>query len=63
MTYKTIVTAYHARAARLAADVEKIANEQAKEGWGLVSFSVTPSAKAILLFRAEGPAGDNAAEE
>lgn len=63
MTYKTIVTTYHARAARLAAEIERAANEQAKEGWELVSFSVTPSAKAILLFRAAGPTGDNAAEE
>ena len=51
MTYKTIVTDYAPRAKKMAAAIEKIANEKAQEGWELVTFSVTNSAKAILVFR------------
>ena len=50
MTYKTIVTDYAPRAKKMAAAIEKIANEKAQEGWELVTFSVTNSCKAIILF-------------
>ena len=35
----------------MAAAIENTANEKAQEGWELVTFSVTNSAKAILVFR------------
>ncbi len=52
MTYKTVVIDYSPKAEKMAADVEKTANEMAKDKWELVTFSVTNSAKAILVFRA-----------
>lgn len=51
MTYKTIVTSYVPRAKKMADEIELIINEKAKEGWELVTFSVTNSCKAILVFR------------
>ena len=51
MTYKTIVIDYAPKAKKMASAIEKAANEYAQNGWELVSFSVTNSAKAILLFR------------
>ncbi len=50
MKYKTIVTEYSPVAQKLAEMVEQTANEYANKGWKLVSFSTTPSAKAILVF-------------
>ena len=51
MTYKTIVIGYAPKAKERAAAIERTANERAQEGWELITFSVTNSAKAILLFR------------
>ena len=51
MTYKTIVIDYAPKAKKMAAAIEKTANERARAGWELVTFSVTNSAKAILVFR------------
>ena len=51
MMYKTIVIDYAPKAKKLAAAVEQTANEKAQDGWELVAFSVTNSAKAILVFR------------
>lgn len=51
MTYKTIVIDYAPKAKKMAAVIENTANEKAQEGWELVTFSVTNSAKAILVFR------------
>ena len=51
MTYKTIVIDYAPKAKKMAAAVEQTANEKAQDGWELVTFSVTNSAKAILVFR------------
>ena len=51
MTYKTIVTDYAPRAKKMAAAIEQAANEKAQAGWELVTFSVTNSCKAILVFR------------
>ena len=51
MIYKTIVLPYQPRAAKMAAAIEEKANEMARVGWELVTFSVTLSAKAILVFR------------
>ena len=51
MTYKAIVIDYAPKAKKMAAAIEKTANEKALDGWELVTFSVTNSAKAILVFR------------
>lgn len=51
MTYKTIVIDYAPKAKKMAAAIEKAANMYAQNGWELVTFSVTNSAKAILVFR------------
>ena len=51
MTYKTIVIDYAPKAQNMAAAIEQAANEKAQNGWELVAFSVTNSAKAILVFR------------
>ena len=51
MTYKTIVIDCAAKAKKLAAAIEKTANDRAQDGWELVTFSVTSSGKAILVFR------------
>lgn len=51
MTYKTIVIDYTPKAKKMAAAVEKTANEKAQDGWELATFSVTNSGKAILVFR------------
>ena len=42
---------YKPKAKKMAAAIEKKANEAARDGWELVTFSVTNSAKAILVFR------------
>ena len=60
MTYKTIVIDYVPKAKKMAAAIEKTANEKAQDGWELVTFSVTNSAKAILVFRM--PESETAAE-
>lgn len=52
MTYKTVVIDYAPKAKKMAAAVEQTANEKARDGWELVTFSVTNSSKAILVFRA-----------
>lgn len=51
MTYKTIVTDYAPKAKKMADEIEKVINEKAKDGWEPVTFSVTNSCKAILVFR------------
>lgn len=51
MVCKTMVLPYQPRAAKMAAAIEERANEMAREGWELVTFSVTLAARAILVFR------------
>ena len=50
MKYKTVVLKYNPRAKKMAEEVEKVANEYAEKGWKLITFSVTLSAKALLVF-------------
>ena len=50
MKYKTVVLKYNPRAKKMAEEVERVANEYAEKGWKLVTFSVTLSAKPILVF-------------
>lgn len=57
MIYKTIVIDYAPKAKKMAEAIEKTANERARDGWELVTFSVTNSAKAILVFRVPENAG------
>lgn len=51
MTYKTFMIDYAPKAKKMAAAIERTVNERAQEGWELMTFSVTNSAKAILVFR------------
>ena len=50
MKYKTVVLKYNPRAQKMAEEIEKVANEYAEKGWKLITFSITLSAKAILVF-------------
>lgn len=64
MAYKTIVIDYAPKAKKMAAAIEQRANEMASVGWELVTFSLTNSAKAILVFQAlEAAAQQNAVPE
>jgi hypothetical protein len=49
--YKAFVVAYCPAADRMAELVEQKANEVARDGYEVVSFSVTNSARAIILAR------------
>ena len=51
MTYRTIVIDYAPKAKEMVSAIERTANERAQNGWELVTFSVTNSARAILVFR------------
>ena len=51
MKYKTMVIDCAPKAKKIAAAVEKTANECAQNGWELVNFSITNSSKAVLVFR------------
>ena len=51
MTYKTIVTDDAPRTKKMADEIKQVINEKAKDGWEPVTFSVTNSCKAILVFR------------
>lgn len=56
MTYKTVVIDYAPKAKKMAEAVEKTANEQVQDGWKLLTFttfSITNTAKAILIFYTE----------
>ena len=61
MAYKTIVIDYAPKAKKMAASIEQRANEMASVGWELVTFSLTNSAKAILVFRAPEAAAQQSA--
>ena len=50
MAYKTIVVDYAPKAKIMAAEVEDAANEMERDGWELVTFANTGSAKGILVF-------------
>ncbi len=53
MIYKTVVTDYAPKAKEMADEIEKIINKKAKDGWELVTFSVTNSCKAILVLSSQ----------
>ena len=52
--YKTVVIKYSPKAKEMAARVEETANKMEQEGFELVSCSITPSSKGILVFRRSG---------
>ena len=54
MMYKTMVTSYEPKAKKMAAEIEKTINEVSLKGWEFVTFSVTNSGKAILVFLVPG---------
>lgn len=49
--YKTVVIDYTPKADNLALKVEEKANEMFKQGFELITMSVTGTAKAILVFK------------
>lgn len=60
--YKTVVVKYCAKAKEMAEQVENVSNRMAQEGYELVTFSIMPSAKGILVFRTNNDEGSNAAD-
>ena len=54
--HKAVVVEYAPKAGAMAEALETAANEMALQGWELVSSTVTPAAKGILLFRKRGTA-------
>ena len=52
--YKTMVVKYSPKAKEMAAKIEETANKMEQEGFELVSCSITPSSKGILVFREPG---------
>ena len=51
LVYKTVVIKYSPKAKEMALKVEETANEMEKEGFELVSCSIMPSSKGILIFK------------
>ena len=49
--YKTVVIEYSPKSDDMAKKVERKANEMLKEGYELVTMSITTTAKAILVFK------------
>ena len=49
--YKTVVIKYSPKADDMAKKVEEKANEMQKNGYELVTMSITGTAKAILVFK------------
>ena len=49
--YKAITVEYSAKAKKMAAKIEEAANRMEEEGYELISVSMMPSAKGILIFR------------
>lgn len=49
--YRTIVVKYSPKAKEMASKIEDAANRMEQEGFELISCSITPSSKGILVFR------------
>ncbi len=49
--YKTMIIEYSPKAKEMAARVEEAANQMEKEGFELISFSIMPSSKGVLVFK------------
>ena len=52
--YKTMVVKYSPKAKEMAAKIEETANKMEQDGFELVSCSITPSSKGILVFKKSG---------
>ena len=52
--YKTVVVKYSPKAKEMAIKVEEASNKMEKEGFELVSCSIMPSSKGILVFKKPG---------
>ena len=52
--YKTVIVKYSPKAKEMAAEVEEIANKMEQKGFELISCSIMPSSKGILVFRKSG---------
>lgn len=52
--YKTEIVKYSPKAKEMAARVEEAANRMEQEGFELVSCSIMPSSKGILVFKKIG---------
>ncbi len=52
--YKTVVVNYSPKAKEMAVRVEETANKMERAGFELVSCSIMPSSKGILVFRKSG---------
>ena len=63
MIYKTVVIDYAPKAKKMAAALEEKINELTETGWEFVTFSITNSAKAIVVFRVPDPLEAAAAPE
>lgn len=51
MIYKTVVVDYAPKTKKMATAIEEKANEMSVNGYELVTFLITNSAKAILVFK------------
>ena len=49
--YKSVVTDYSPKADKMAEIIENKDNEMEKQGYELVTTTITPSARAILVFK------------
>ena len=49
--YKTVVVKYSPKAKEMATRIEDTANKMEQEGFELVSCSIMPSSKGILVFK------------
>ncbi len=51
MSIKTVVVEYLPKAKKMAREIEEKANEMEQKGYEFITFSITGSSKAILVFR------------
>lgn len=49
--YKTVVVKYSPKVKEMASRIEETANKMEQEGFELVSCSIMPSSKGILVFK------------
>ena len=49
--YKTVIIKYSPKVKEMAAKIEEMANKMEKEGFELISCSIMPSSKGILVFK------------
>ena len=52
--YKTVVIKYSPKAREMAGKIEEAANRMEQEGFELITCSIMPSSKGILVFKKTG---------